>query len=163
MKMRAALRHLCQNGIEALKPQKVQSKGVTIENYVAKASKEIWHRPKVSKRVAKDLRKQALRDGTYGSFDATTGVGWDPSWDLILSSNQYNVSRYGRIFPPKLTISQRNREGRATKIDEQMEKRDERLEEYYVEREKSRVKEPGFEAYYKRLSKGGPGGGAGQG
>ena len=41
-----------------------------------------------------------------------------------------------------------------------MSKREDKIEEYYTDREASRVKEPGFEAYYKRVSRAGaPGGG----
>ena len=64
--MRSALRQLCRHGIEALRPQKVNDR---------------WRKPVISRRVAADLRKVALRSGTYGAFDAVTGLGWDPSWD----------------------------------------------------------------------------------
>jgi hypothetical protein len=64
--MRSALRQLCRHGIEALRPQKVNDR---------------WRKPVISRRVAADLRKAALRSGTYGSFDAGTGLGWDPAWD----------------------------------------------------------------------------------
>ena len=64
--MRSALRQLCRHGVEALRPQKVNDK---------------WRKPVISKRVAADLRKLALRSGTYGSFDVETGLGWDPTWD----------------------------------------------------------------------------------
>jgi len=64
--MRSALRQLCRHGIEALRPQKVNDR---------------WRKPVISKRVAADLRKLALKSGTYGSFDVETGLGWDPTWD----------------------------------------------------------------------------------
>jgi hypothetical protein len=64
--MRSALRQLCRHGVEALRPQKVNDK---------------WRKPVISRRVAADLRKAAMRSGTYGSFDAVTGSGWDPAWD----------------------------------------------------------------------------------
>lgn len=64
--MRSALRQLCRHGIEALRPQKVNDR---------------WRKPVISRRVAADLRKLALRSGTYGTFDACTGLGWDPAWD----------------------------------------------------------------------------------
>lgn len=64
--MRSALRQLCRHGVEALRPQKVNDR---------------WRKPAISRRVAADLRKMALRSGTYGSFDAVTGMGWDPAWD----------------------------------------------------------------------------------
>ena len=62
-----------------------------------------WRRPRVSRRKAATMRKAALVNGTYGSWDAatgalrggsysaaprtscatplTTGTGWDPAWD----------------------------------------------------------------------------------
>lgn len=64
--MRSALRQLCKHGIEALRPQRVNDK---------------WRKPAISRRVAADLRKLALRTGTYGQFDTETGEGWDPLWD----------------------------------------------------------------------------------
>mmetsp|Transcript_7435 Transcript_7435/g.16853 ORF Transcript_7435/g.16853 Transcript_7435/m.16853 type:complete len:171 (+) Transcript_7435:82-594(+) len=64
--MRSALRQLCRHGIEALRPQKNNAK---------------WRPPVISKRVAADLRKMAIRNGTYGKFDTETGIGWDPVWD----------------------------------------------------------------------------------
>ena len=64
--MRSALRKLCKHGIEALRPQKVNDK---------------WRKPVISRRVAADLRKLAIRSGTYGSFDTESGEGWLPSWD----------------------------------------------------------------------------------
>ena len=64
--MRSALRKLCKHGIEALRPQKVNDK---------------WRKPVISRRVAADLRKLAIRSGTYGSFDTETGEGWLPAWD----------------------------------------------------------------------------------
>ena len=149
--MRAALRHLCEKGVEALKPQRVVTKAVQVGQYIAKPSRTVWRRPVVSKRVANDLRKQAIREGTYGTFNATTGVGWDPLWDLALNPHRYNVTRYGGIFPPKKTARERNREERAQKIEEKLETRLETMEEYYVEKEEARVKDKGFEAVYKRL------------
>jgi len=64
--MRSALRQLCRHGIEALRPQKVNDK---------------WRKPKISRRVANDLRKLAIRNGTYGTFNSETGEGWNPLWD----------------------------------------------------------------------------------
>jgi hypothetical protein len=34
--------------------------------------------------MANNLRKRALRDGTYGAFSLETGEGWDPAWDAGL-------------------------------------------------------------------------------
>jgi hypothetical protein len=153
--MRAALRHLCQHGIEALKPQKVMTEAVQVGSYIAKPSKEAWRRPVVSKRVGNVLRKQALQDGLYGSFDVQTGLGWEPTWDLVLKSNQYQVSRYGGMQPSKKTSRERSREERARSLEDHLETRLEKMEDYYVEKEESRIKEKGFEAIYKKMAKGG--------
>jgi len=156
--MRSAIRLLVKHGIEALKPQSVETKAVVVGNqYVAKPSKTAWRRPAVSKRVANVLRKQAIQDGTYGSFDINSGVGWDPMWDLALKPNQYQVTRFGGIQPAKKTSRQRNREDRAKKLEASLETRLEKMEEYYTEREESRVQEKGFEAMFKRVNKGGVG------
>ena len=146
--MRAALRHLAEHGAEALKPQKVLSKAA--KNGTSIRSAEVWRRPVVSKRVGNDLRKLAIKDGTYGSFDKITGVGWDPSWDLVLRSNQYNVNRFGGVRPNKSTKRARTREERAQKIEKNLETRLEKMEEYYVNKEKIRVKDMSFEAVFKR-------------
>ena len=153
--MRAAIRHLCEKGAEALKPQKILRPALQIESHVAQPAKHIWRSPIVSKRVANTLRKKALRDGTYGSFDTETGAGWEPSWDLVLKSSKYKVSRYGGILPPKKTSRERSREERAQKLEEQLETRLEKIEEYYAEKEESRVQDKSFEAHYKRLLRGG--------
>ena len=153
--MRAALRNLCEKGAEALKPQKILRPPVQIESHIAQPAKQIWRSPIVSKRVANSIRKKALWDGTYGSFDTETGAGWDPSWDLLLKSSQYKVSRYGGILPPKKTSRERSREERAQVLEEQLESRLEKIEEYYTEKEESRVQDMSFEAQYKRLLRGG--------
>lgn len=152
--MRSALRHLCEKGVEALKPQKIQTQVVQVGSYVVKPSKSVWRGPIVSKRVANDIRKTALRNGTYGSFDTTTGIGWDPLWDLALKPNRYKVTQFGGIKPSKGTSRQRNREDRAKKIEENLETRLDKMEEYYTNKEQSRVQEAGFEATFKRLTRG---------
>jgi hypothetical protein len=150
--MRSAVRHLIQNGVEALKPQRIESKAVQVGNqYIAKPVKIVWRRPVVSKRVANVIRKQALREGTYGIFDSNTGLGWDPQWDLALNVNQYKVTRFGGIQPSKKTSRERSRAERAMKIQDNLETRLEKMEEYYSGREESRVQEKGFEETFKRL------------
>jgi hypothetical protein len=157
--MRSAIRHLVRHGADALQPQRVESKAVQVgTRYIAKPSKTVWRRPAVSKRVANVLRKQAIQEGTYGSFDTETGAGWDPLWDLALKPNQYQVTRFGGVQPPKKTSRERNREERAKKIEANLETRLEKMEEYYIEKEESRVQDKGFEATFKRLARG-PGGG----
>ncbi|KAL7449533.1 hypothetical protein ACHAWC_002804, partial [Mediolabrus comicus] len=79
--MRSAVRKLCQQGVEALRPQKVNDK---------------WRKPVISRRVAGDLRKAAIRSGTYGKFDSETGIGWDPAWDAtnnnVLAEGNNNIT-----------------------------------------------------------------------
>ena len=154
--MRAALRHLCQHGAEALKPQKAWSKHIQAPNgFVAKPSREIWRRPRISKRVANDLRKAAIRQGTYGSFHATTGEGWDPTWDLVLKSNRHYSERPVRQ-PSKKTAKQRTRQDRAAKLQQnlQTQQHAQIIQSYYQEKEEARVQDKSFEARYKRMMRG---------
>jgi hypothetical protein len=160
--MRAALRHLCQHGAEALTPTKTQSKTVAVGSYIAKYSREVWHRPLISKRVANDLRKQAIRDGTYGSFNATTGMGWEPSWDLVLHSNRYQSPRIGNVQPSKKTARERNRHDRAQKLEENLAGQDQAIEGYYAEKQEAKVQDKSFESIYKRMMRSGGTGGGGR-
>jgi hypothetical protein len=158
--MRAALRHLCKNGVDALKPQKVVVDAVTsFNNHIAKPAREVWRRPKVSKRVANDLRKAAIKNGTYGSFCSESGKGWNPQWDLVLHQHRYEVTRFGGMRPNKKTSQERSREDRALKLEQNLETRLELIEEYYSEKEASRVQDKSFEARMKAMTRGGgPGG-----
>mmetsp|Transcript_24809 Transcript_24809/g.46337 ORF Transcript_24809/g.46337 Transcript_24809/m.46337 type:complete len:161 (+) Transcript_24809:408-890(+) len=153
--MRAALRHLCQHGAEALKPKKVNSKPVAAlqDFYVAKPSREVWHRPLVSKRVANDIRKQAIRDGTYGTFDADNGIGWEPSWDLILHSNRHKSPRVAADIQPPKKITKRiqHRQERAQTIEQNLQQQQQLLDNYYTEKEQARVQDKSFEARFKRM------------
>ena len=165
--MRSALRHLCEHGASALRPQKVVTKPTRVGNFTAKTSKEVWRRPLLSKRVANTIRKQAIEEGTFGSFDQTTGKGWDPTWDLVLYKNRYTAVRpapFGKLQPSKKTSRERSREQRAQKIETTLQTRLQTMEEYYSEKEQSRVQAQNFEARFKRmLGKGGPGGQGGGG
>ena len=141
--MRSALRKLCQHGIEALRPQRVNDR---------------WRSPMVSKRVAADLRKAAIRSGTYGTFDAETGIGWDPIWDspqrsgvnAILGSNQ---SKIHSMRPPKEHKHDRTREARAQKIEALLAQADDKIEEFRLEIEAKKPK-PGIEEVFKKMSRG---------
>jgi hypothetical protein len=167
--MRSALRHLCQHGAEALKPQKTLTQPVVVavvaressspssspSPYIAKPSREVWRRPLVSKRVANDLRKKALRDGTYGQFDAATGTGWDPLWDRIVHSNQYTATHKNLLAPPKKIVRDRQlREDRAKRLEQNLEGQADAMEKYYTEKEQARVQDKSFEAQYKRMLRG---------
>mmetsp|Transcript_1338 Transcript_1338/g.2043 ORF Transcript_1338/g.2043 Transcript_1338/m.2043 type:complete len:161 (-) Transcript_1338:93-575(-) len=157
--MRSAVRKLCQQGVEALRPQKVNEK---------------WRKPAISRRVAGDLRKAAIRAGTYGKFDAETGAGWDPAWDapdrrhplldaaaagvddaesmdsILLGTNKGAIQS---IRPPKETKRERTRETRAQKIENLLKEADEKIEEYRLEKEANKPK-PGIEEEFKRAMKG---------
>ena len=153
--MRSALRQLCRHGVEALRAQKVNDK---------------WRKPAVSKRVAADLRKIAIRNGTYGTFNTETGVGWDPAWDaperhsrksitedagatavdnILMGSNPGGISS---IRPAKLHKRERTRESRAQKIENLLAQADEKIEEYRLELEAKKPK-PGIEEEFKRAMK----------
>ena len=64
-KLPRALRLLAQHGVAALRPS--LDKG----RYIA---------PMIPRRIAADVRKRAIVQGTYGSFSLPIG-GWDPAWD----------------------------------------------------------------------------------
>mmetsp|Transcript_7152 Transcript_7152/g.12831 ORF Transcript_7152/g.12831 Transcript_7152/m.12831 type:complete len:144 (-) Transcript_7152:136-567(-) len=129
--MRTALRKLCLHGEEALKPQFVNNQ---------------WRSSMLSKRVAAKVRKQAILDSTYGTFDATTGRGWDASWD--------KPGKIASIRPFKETKRERTREVRATKIEGLMEQMEQKIENYRSEIE---AKKPikNMEYKYKLAMKGG--------
>ena len=153
--MRSAVRKLCQHGVEALRPQKVNDK---------------WRKPCISRRVAGDLRKAAIRSGTYGSFDSETGIGWDPAWDaperrhsstitgddasdfhkILVGTNKGAIQS---IRPPKETKQERTREIRAQKIERLLEQADKNIEDYRFEKEANKPK-PGIEEEFKRAMKG---------
>ena len=153
--MRSAVRKLCQQGVEALRPQKVNDK---------------WRKPAISRRVAGDLRKAAIRSGTYGKFDAETGIGWDPAWDapdrrhplaagvedtrsmdsILLGTNKGAIQS---IRPPKETKRERSRETRAQKIESLIKEADAKIEEYRLEKEANKPK-TGIEEEFKRAMKG---------
>jgi urocanate hydratase len=136
--MRSAVRKLCQLGEDALKPSCVNNK---------------WRSPAVSRRVAADLRKQAQREGTYGTFDSTTGKGWDPQWDLKIFPTKI-IGNLGtmQLRAPKTSKRERTREARALKIEATMETMDEKIEEYYIQRQQAKP-EKTFENHFKRLSR----------
>lgn len=126
--MPSCIRKLCKFGEEALKPQFVN---------------ERWRPPAVKARQAARIRKVALIEGTYGSFDFETGRGWDPAWD--------KPGKIGRLQRPKETKRERTRESRALKIENLMENMDTKVEQYREELEKRKPPE-GIESYLKKLS-----------
>ena len=154
-KMRSALRILCQHGEEALKSQKVTTQGSqTFNNHISKLPREVWRKPLISKRVANDIRKVSIIEGSYGTFCTTTGVGWEKQWDIILHSHRYEVNRYGGMRPSKKTARQRNRGERAEKLEANLESAGELIDQYYADREEAKIEEKGFEARVKRMARG---------
>lgn len=151
--MRSAIKKLCQHGVQALRPQKVNDK---------------WRKSAVSPRVAADLRKLAVRSGTYGNFDKETGIGWDPAWDAPTANNfattinnnnsddildtilltGSNPGKIASIRPPKETKRQRSRESRAQKIEALVAQADQKIEEYRLELE-SKKPDTGIETEFK--------------
>jgi hypothetical protein len=136
----SALQHLHKLGADALKPTKIID---------TTRKQQRWKKPVVSKRIAKTLRKTALRNGTYGSYDHENGVGWDPSWDEDARSGKIN---WMQIRPPKETKRERTREARATKIENLLEGADDKIAAFKLEQLKKKP-EPGIESVLKRMSK----------
>ena len=135
-----ALRKLYEHGADALRPKKIVD---------PKVKRQRWMKPMVSKRIAKTLRKTAQRNGTYGTYDPETGIGWDPSWDIDSGSRKIN---WMQIRPPKETKRERTREERATKIEKLVEEANDKIAAYKIE-QINKKPEPGIENLLKRLSK----------
>lgn len=127
---KSAIRMLKRHGEEALRPQFVDEK---------------WKRPLISMRKAAVIRKDAIKDGTYGAFDPETGRGWDPMWDKPRKVKSLRV--------PKETKRERTREARATKIESLLEQADDRIETYRLEKEALKP-EPGILNLIKKMTKG---------
>jgi hypothetical protein len=96
------------------------------------------------------MRKQAVRDGTYGTFDTETGAGWDSAWDLQLAKDSPEGSGRYRQGVHKKFSRVRSREMRAQKIEKNMEGMDQRMEDYYAEKAKRKPAKT-FENVYKKL------------
>jgi hypothetical protein len=157
---RGSRKRLMQHGVNALLPTAKMKHPETYagqENVSATSlpgSERIWKRPMLSKRRAAMLRKEAIRNGTYGAFDPERGgVGWDPAWDVELAkANPHCLGRYTAMRAPKKDKMHRSREMRAQKIESAMEGMDERMEE--MQAAKHRNKPPvTFESTYKKLMK----------
>lgn len=140
----SALKKLAQRGVEALKPQRVE--------YPAE-QKVVWRGPAISNRIASVLRKTAIKEGTYGTFDTERLQGWDAQWDIDLEIAKPRGHGRHRLRVPKKTSRERTRETRARKIESNMEGMNERIEAFHAE--KSQNKPPDtFQNLFKRLSKG---------
>lgn len=95
-------------------------------------------------RKAAVIRKDAIKDGTYGAFDPETGRGWDPMWDT--------AGKIKSLRLPKETKRERTREGRASKIESLLEQADDRIETYRLEKEALKP-EPGILNLIKKMTK----------
>ena len=81
--------------------------------------------PLVSKRIAAGVRKRAIIDGTFGSWDDTRG-GWIPEWDI---PRKMFMAR-----PLKGHKNERTRAARADKITKALEGMDEKIAAHKLER-----------------------------
>jgi hypothetical protein len=147
-RFRSALKKLSQHGGAALQPQKF----VVGDESEQTNKLERWRKPKISKRVANVLRKQAVANGVYGSFDASSGIGWDPAWDVELEKGRPGGQGRYKLRVPKQKTHQRTREQRAVNIEKKMEGMDERIEEYYQEKQAAKPAKT-FENTVKNLMK----------
>jgi len=132
----------------------------------------------VSKRVARTYRKKAIRDGTFGTYDAENGIGWDASWDVglfakkrsrdlsassaldgtdtndveLLSGANHGNLPWMELRPHKETKRERTREARAKKIEDLLLLADEKILEYRLA-QKEKKPLPGIENLIKKMMK----------
>lgn len=145
VRFRSAVRKLSKEGVEALRPQLVVA-GETLED-------QYWQSPAISKRVANSLRKQAIREGSYGAFNVETGSGWDPQWDVELAKIKPKGGGRINIRVPKKTGRQRTREQRAQKVERNMDGMDEKIEQHYAAIHDAKPPR-NFDTEYKKLMRG---------
>lgn len=179
-KIPSALRFLHKYGVDALKPTKIintssQPTPATTSNNITNGifyhpinQRQRWKKPKVSKRVANTLRKKAIREGTYGSYDPMTGIGWDVTWDtaLLNKNNNHNSNNnndnqsllnngnipWMELRPHKEPKRERTREARAKKIEDLLTVADDKILDYRIaQREKK--PDPGIETLIKKMMK----------
>jgi hypothetical protein len=178
--IRSALKKLHAQGISALKPHPIIIDPNSTKNN-GNTTRQKWKRPAVSRRVANDLRKAAIRSGTYGTYDPETGIGWDKSWDeglfgsggggginlnkSIRSSNNNNSNNndqakivnggkinWMEIRGFKETKRERTRESRAQRIEALLNVADDKIVEYRQSRRDNKP-EGGIENVIKRMVK----------
>mmetsp|Transcript_1281 Transcript_1281/g.1835 ORF Transcript_1281/g.1835 Transcript_1281/m.1835 type:complete len:190 (-) Transcript_1281:83-652(-) len=165
-KIRSALQILHQHGVNALLPTK---RTLESEEQNFNKLKAIWQKPMVSKRIGNDLRKKAIREGTYGTYNPNTGTGWDANWDFVTKTtmNPEDGSEmttrtrvmgggtripFMQMRPPKETKRERTREARASRIELLLEQADDKIADYREDQLKKKPK-PGIENVFKRLVK----------
>mmetsp|Transcript_2965 Transcript_2965/g.5400 ORF Transcript_2965/g.5400 Transcript_2965/m.5400 type:complete len:147 (+) Transcript_2965:65-505(+) len=125
-KLPRAIRMLAQFGARAMQRSHVDGK------YIA---------PKVSRRIASVVRKEAIINGTYGSFSPEVG-GWDPSWDT--------PRKIVTLRPHRGHKRDRTRPERAAKITKAMEGMPAREQKY---RQEAQDRKPvkGLRYFVKRI------------
>jgi hypothetical protein len=84
-----------------------------------------WRRPRISGRMAAELRKRAVREGTFGSYDPVLGLGWLSAWDEQRSTRIATVSR-----PPKGRAHDNNLAKRLAAIEKGLATQAERIAEW---------------------------------
>ena len=152
--IRSALLQLHSKGIAALQPTKIIDSPTDADS-ISTSQRQRWRKPVVSKRIAKDLRKKAIREGTYGTYDAEKGIGWDSNWDEGLFGGKSNVGKINwmEIRGFKQTKRERTRESRAQRVEGLLATADDKIVEY---RQKKRDSKPegGIENVIKRMMRG---------
>lgn len=141
-RFRSAVRKLSQHGVQALQPQ-LQVTGEAAQD-------RTWRPPAISGRIASVIRKQAIKDGTFGSFNSETGAGWEPQWDVELAKARSKGAGRYRQGVHKHAGRVRTREKRAQRLEANMEGMDDRIEEYYAKKSSQKPKKS-FENLYKKL------------
>mmetsp|Transcript_5312 Transcript_5312/g.6952 ORF Transcript_5312/g.6952 Transcript_5312/m.6952 type:complete len:163 (+) Transcript_5312:208-696(+) len=142
---RAARKIIAREGLSALKSIYIDTPEGKTAGY--------WRTPPVSKRMAAVIRKEAIREGTYGSFNYENLTGWERSWDIELELAKTKGQGRMRITPPRWTKRARTREERAQKIEKSLEGMDERIDKHLESRILNKPEET-FERLYKKVLKG---------
>ena len=126
------LKKLAQHGAAALKPRQVPT---------APGQVNPWRRPLVSRREAAVARKEALRNGTFGTFDPEKG-GWLREWDPVRAPRV--------LIPPKGHKRDRTRAERFRNVEARLQDMP-RLIEEHRKTVQARKPPPGVETLLKRL------------
>jgi len=95
--------------------------------------------PMISRRIAADIRKKAIRERTYGAF--IDGKGWDIAWDkaplspVTPTSNPplIGVPRFFTMKPPKGHSRERSIVQRVERVHKAMEGMPARLDKYRLD------------------------------
>jgi len=143
--IRSALKQLHAKGAAALQAEKIID---------TTSPRQRWNKPVVSRRIANDLRKKAIKDGTYGSYDAAHGIGWDKKWDEgLFAGNNVGKVNWMEIRGFKETKRERTRESRALRIEGLLANADDKIVEYRQSRRDNKP-EGGIENVIKQMIKG---------